>query len=576
MAIRQPIVSVLGHVDHGKTSLLDSIRGTTVNAAEPGQITQAIGASLVPNSVIQKVSGGLLEKFKIEIIIPGLLFIDTPGHEAFTTLRKRGGSVADLAILVIDINEGFQPQTDESLTFLKQFKTPFLVAATKVDLVYGWHPQKTTSFLESLQKQSEKINDKVEELVYRLVTQLSQRGFESERFDRISDFQKQIAIVPCSGKSGEGISELLVMLSGLSQRFLKDSLGISTQAKGTVLEVKEVRGLGTTIDVILYDGSVKVGDYLVIGAKKPLVTKIKALLMPPVLKELRMEKKFDSVKEVIAAAGVKISAPDLESVVAGSPIICVSKESEVEKAKKKVQQEVEEVEFTRDIDGVIAKADTLGSLEALIKILKDNEIPVKKAEIGQVTKQDVIELEPVKDELKKVILCFNVSLLPEAENLTREKNIPVFKNNIIYRVIEDYKKWRDEKSEREKSAKLDAVVRPCRIRILPGFVFRKRQPAIFGVEVLDGVVKVNTPMSLENGKDIGKVKKIEKEGKTLQEAKTGDKVAISMDEPTVGRQIKEGDVLISVITSHNMKLLKEVFDKLQEDELALLREWKLM
>lgn len=574
--IRQPIVSVLGHVDHGKTTLLDSIRGSTVQVGEAGGITQHIGASFIPDSVIEKLSGDLLTKLNIKIIIPGLLFVDTPGHEAFTTLRRRGGSVADLAILVIDINKGFQPQTDESLGYLKQFKTPFLVAATKVDMSYGWRSVRTTSILESFQKQSRDVQDEVEKLVYNIVAQLSEKEFESERFDRISDFKKQVAIVPCSGKTGEGISELLVMLAGLAQRFLKEKLEISKEAKGTVLEVKEVKGLGTTIDAIIYDGKISVGNYLIVGGKEPLVTKIKALLEPPVLKELRVEKKFQHVKEVRAAAGVKIAAPNLENVIAGSPIIAVISEEDVEDAKQKVLEELEDVEFTKDIDGVIAKADTLGSLEALIKILTDNGIPIKKAEIGTVNKQDIVELEPVKDELKRVILCFNVDLLPEAEIQTREKKIPVFKSNVIYKIVEDYQKWRDETSERKKQDKLEAVIRPCKVRILPGFVFRKRQPAIFGIEILEGVLKIDTPMSLEDGKDIGKVRKIEKEGKSLREVKTRDKVAISMEEPTIGRQIKEGDILISVITPHNLKVLKEVLDKLQIDERALLKEWEML
>ncbi len=574
--IRQPIVSVLGHVDHGKTSLLDAIRGSAVNLAEPGQITQHIGASCVPANVIKNVCGNLLEKLKIEIIIPGLLFIDTPGHEAFVTLRKRGGSVADLAVLVIDINEGFQPQTDESLEFLKQFKTPFVVAATKIDLIYGWKPQKTTCFKDSYNTQHDSVMNEIENKIYNIVAQLSERGFESERFDRITDFKKQVAIVPCSGKTGEGISELLVMLAGLAQRFLSNKLELSNIPKGSVLEVKEIKGLGTTIDAIIYDGVLKVGDLLVIGGKKPIITKIKALLRPSELKELRMEKKFESVKEVVAAAGIKISAPGLEEVIAGSPIVAVSKEDNVEEAKRMVEQEIEEIEFNKDVDGVLAKADTLGSLEALIKILGDNEIPIKKAEIGYVNKQDVIEIDAVKDDDKRVILCFNVDMLEEAETIAREKKIPVFKSNIIYRIVEDYKKWRDDKKEREKQIKLETVVRPARIRILPGFVFRNRQPAIVGVEVLEGVLKVNTPLALEDKRDVGKVKQIQKEGKNVEWIKTGDKAAISMDEPTVGRQINEGDILISVITPHNLRLLMEVWDKLQDDEKMLLSNWGMV
>lgn len=574
--LRQPIVSMLGHVDHGKTLLLDSIRGTTVQVGEAGGITQHIGASFIPIDVVEKFCGPLLKKFKIEIGIPGLLFIDTPGHEAFTTLRRRGGSVADLAILVIDINEGFQPQTDESLEFLKQFRTPFLVAATKVDLIPSWYPYQNACFMESFNKQGEGIQDDVEKKVYDLVSQLSMRGFEADRFDRVSDFKKQIAIVPTSGKTGEGIPELLMMLAGLSQAFLKDRLELSKKCRGTVLEIKEVIGLGTTIDAIIYDGKVKRGDHLIIGGDEPVTTKIKALLRPPVLKELRVEKKFDSVNEVSAAAGIKISAPGLENVIAGSPIICVSDESGVGEAKKTVQKEVEEVEFLKEGEGVVARSDTLGSLEALINILQKNEIPIKKAEVGSVTKQDIIELHPLKDDLKKVVLAFNVGVLPDADAMARDLKIEIFRNDIIYRLIEDYQKWCSEKKERRELDRLEKVVRPCMFRILPGFVFRKRKPAVFGVEVLAGVVKPNTPMKKEDGQDVGKIKNVQKEGQIIPSAKTGDKVAISMEEPTIGRQINEGDVLMSVITRNNMSSLKEIWDRLQDDEKQLLKEWKLV
>ncbi len=567
---------MLGHVDHGKTLLLDSIRGTTVQVGEAGGITQHIGASFIPIDIVKKFCGPLLERLKIGIDIPGLLFIDTPGHEAFTTLRRRGGSVADLAILVIDINEGFQPQTDESLEFLKQFKTPFLVAATKIDLVPGWYPYQNACFMDSFKKQSEGVQDDLEKRVYNLVSQLSMRGFEADRFDRVDNFKKQIAIVPTSGKTGEGVPELLMMLAGLSQAFLKDRLELSKRCRGTVLEIKEVTGLGTTIDAIIYDGTVKRGDYLVIGGKEPIVTKIKALLRPPVLKELRVEKKFDSVNEVHAAAGIKISAPGLETVIAGSPIICVSNQSQVDEAKKTVQKEMEEVEFSKEGEGVIARSDTLGSLEALIKILQKNEIPIKKAEVGSVVKQDIIELHPLKDDLKKVVLAFNVGVLPDAEAMARDLKIEIFKNNIIYRLIEDYQKWCSEKKERRELDKLEKVVRPCKFRILPGFVFRKRKPAVFGVEVLAGVVKPNTPMKKEDGKDVGKIKNIEKEGKIIPSANTGDKVAISMEEPTIGRQINEGDTLMSVITRSTVGSLREIWDRLHDDEKQLLKEWKLV
>jgi len=577
MTIRQPIVAVLGHVDHGKTTILDSIRGTIVQSGEAGGITQHIGASFIPIDVIKKFCGNLLKKLKIDVQIPGLLFVDTPGHEAFTTLRRRGGSVADLAILVVDVNKGFQPQTDESLEYLKKFKTPFVVAANKIDLVPGWYPQPKACFIDTIGEQSYDVSGDLEGKLYTLVAQLSERGFEAERFDRVEDFKKQVAIVPCSGKTGEGVPELLMVLAGLSQQFLKERLEVTGKAKGAVLEVKELKGFGTTVDVIVYDGIVHVGDHLIIGGKEPIVTKVKALLRPPVLKELRVEKKFEHVKKVTAAAGIKIAAPNLEGVIAGSPIIAVSNEDEIEGTKKRIEKEIEEVEFTLNVDGVVAKADTLGSLEALIKMLKDNGIPIRKAGIGPITKQDIVEADTVKEEERRIVLGFNVNVLKDAEELARDLEIKTFLNNIIYQLIEDYQDWFKESKERKKQAKISKLPRPCKLRILPGCVFRKRAPAVFGVEVTSGVVKPGTPMKVEkSGKDIGKVDQIQKEGKNVGKAQTGDKVAVSMEEPTVGRQINEGDTLVSIITRGNLQGLKEVWDKLQDDEKLLLKEWGLI
>jgi len=575
--IRQPIVAVLGHVDHGKTTILDSIRGSVVQEGEAGGITQHIGASFIPIDTIKGFCGDLLKKLKIDVKIPGLLFVDTPGHEAFTTLRRRGGSVADLAVLVVDINKGFQPQTNESLDYLKKFKTPFVIAANKIDLIPGWFPKPKSCFIDTVKEQGYDVSGDLEDKLYTIVGQLSERGFESERFDRVEDFKKQVAIVPCSGKTGEGIPELLMVLAGLSQQFLKERLEITNQAKGSVLEVKEVKGLGTTIDAVVYDGTIHVGDHLVIGGKEPIVTKVKALLRPPPLKELRVEKKFENIKEVSAAAGVKISAPGLEDVIAGSPIICVCHEHQIEEAKQKIQKEVEEVEFSLNVDGVVAKADTLGSLEALIKMLKDNDIPIRKAGIGPVIKQDVVEADTVQEEERRVIIGFNVKILNDAEELTRNLKIKTFFNKIIYQLIEDYQEWYKDGKERKGQSKLGKLIRPCKFRILRGLVFRNRAPAVFGVEVLAGVLKTDTPMKVEKSeKNVGRVDQIQKEGKNIPEAKTGDKVAVSMGEPTIGRQINESDVLVSVITKGNVKGLKEVWDKLQDDEKLLLKEWGLV
>ncbi|MEM5882806.1 MAG: translation initiation factor IF-2 [Candidatus Aenigmatarchaeota archaeon] len=573
--IRSPIIVCVGHIDHGKTTLLDCIRGTTVTKLEPGMITQHAGASYVPIETVQKICGDLLQKLKVKLFVPGLLFLDTPGHAAFITLRKRGGAVSDLAILVVDVMEGFQEQTDESLKVLREFKTPFVVAATKIDKIPGWVPFKNSCFFESFQKQSETVKNELERRIYTIIAQLSERGFNSERFDRVEDFRKQVAIVPCSGITGEGIPELLVVLAGLAQHFLKDRLELSSIAKGVVLEVKETVGFGITIDVILYDGKVKKGDFLVAGGKELLVTKIRALLRPKPLRELRVEKQFENVEEVSAAAGIKIAAPDLEKVIAGSPIRFVSSEEEIEKAKAEVQKEVEEVEFLKEVEGVVVKADTLGSLEAMIKILTDENIPIRKAEVGHVTKQDIIEAQNVSDEFRKVVLAFNVKILEEARNLAKDLKIEIFQNNIIYRLVEDYKQWAEKKKELKIKEKMERLVWPGKIKILPGYVFRVSKPAIFGIEVLSGRIRPKVLLINKEGKEIGEIKEIQREMQTISEAKVGDRVAISMEEPTVGRQIHEGEVLYVKVPETDLKeILKEFKSELTESELKIIEEMK--
>ncbi|WP_455391847.1 translation initiation factor IF-2, partial [[Eubacterium] cellulosolvens] len=286
MVIRQPIVSVLGHVDHGKTSLLDHIRGSTVVSREAGKITQHIGATEVPIETIMEICGELLQDKGLKI--PGLLFIDTPGHHAFTTLRARGGVLADIAVLIIDINEGLKPQTLESINILKQHKTPFIIAANKIDRINGWEPKYDRSFFESFNSQIKDVQDVIDNMLYRLIGDIFEEGLQTERYDRISDFTKTIAIIPISAKTGEGIPDLLMVLIGLAQRFLENQLETEKgPGEGTVLEVKEERGLGTTIDTIIFNGTIHKNDTIVIGTSvgKPIITKVKALLKPKPLDE---------------------------------------------------------------------------------------------------------------------------------------------------------------------------------------------------------------------------------------------------------------------------------------------------
>jgi len=577
--LRQPIVVVLGHVDHGKTTLLDKIRGTAVVKKEPGEMTQHVGASIVPASVIEKIAEPLKKMIPFKLEIPGLLFIDTPGHELFANLRRRGGSVADIAILVIDVNEGVMPQTVESIEILRERKVPFVVAANKIDKIPGWKSIPDAPFIESARHQSKKVLDELDRRIYTIIGQLAQRGIVSERFDRVRDFLRTIPIVPVSAKTGEGIPELLAVLAGMTQKYMSGKLKFTEgPAKGVVLEVKEEPGLGTTIDAIIYDGIIRRGDTIVLeGVNGPIVTKIRALLMPKPLTDIRVAKgEFTQVDEVVAAAGVKIVAPNLDEAVAGSPLYVIPRQESINEYKKRVEEEVGSLRFRKDVLGVVVKADTLGVLEALIEALNRHGVPVRLADVGPLTKREVLEAAVVAKENKYlgVVLLFNVKPLPGVEELAMKEGVKLFRDNIIYRLIESYEEWVREEKEREKQMELAKLIRPAKIRLLPGFVFRRSDPAIVGIEVLAGIIRPGYPLMRSDGRRIGEIMQIQQMGRTIKEAKKGDEVAISIrGNVLVGRHIKEGNILYTdVHISHVKTWLDKYFSELSEDEVEVLEE----
>jgi translation initiation factor 5B len=577
--LRSPIVTVLGHVDHGKTTLLDRIRGTAIVKKEPGEMTQHVGASFVPLSVIEKLVEPLKKLFPIKLTIPGLLFIDTPGHEIFANLRRRGGAVADFAIVVVDVIDGVMPQTVESIEILLSRKVPFLIAANKIDKIRGWRTYNTYSFLESARGQSPEVLEELDRLIYRLVGQLSTLSIPSERFDRIRDFTKYIAIVPISAKTGEGLAELLAVLAGLVQRYLTRRIAVAEgPAKGVVLEVKEVTGLGKCIDVIIYDGVIAKGDTIVVGGiPEPVVTKVRALLMPRPLEEMRVSgAEFVQVDEVAAAAGVRIVAPGLDNVVAGAPLYVARGEGEVGSLVAKVAEEVGQVRFLKNINGVVVKADTLGTLEALVMALERRGVPVRLADVGPLTKREALEASLVykQDRYLGAVLLFNVGVLPDAEEILRSEGIPVFRDNIMYRLIESYEKWVKEEKAREAEREFSSLSLPAKIRVLPGYVFRRSDPAIVGVEVLGGVLRPGSKLMRGDGRTLGEVMQIQSMGKPLREARKGDQVAISIKgNVMVGRHFDEGDVLYTEPSERELELLLEKFrDRVTEDMVDVIKE----
>jgi translation initiation factor 5B len=576
--MRQPIVCMLGHVDTGKTSLLDKIRGTAVQLREAGGLTQQIGASYFPFDTLVAITRQLMQNVNFTVKVPGLLVVDTPGHEAFANLRSRGGSVADIAILVVDAMHGFENQTYESLTILKSRKVPFIVAANKIDRIDGWVSEENRPFMKAYNAQSKWVKEDLDNRLYSMMGTLSREGFSSERFDRVRDFTKNVAIVPVSAKTGEGIGELLAVLIGLTQQYLEQKLQvIEGPAMGTVLEVREEVGLGITLNAIIYDGTLNADDTIVIGGKEgPITTKIRAILVPQPLDEIRdPRKKFNSIREAHAASGIKIAAPDIDDAIPGSALIAVGGEMTLSRAVEEVASEMERLRVQTDNVGIILKTDTLGSLEAIVESLRQREVPIRIADIGDVSRRDVVEAMSVKHEepLYGAILAFNVKILPDAEREAHDNKIQVFWNDIIYNLMDDYVRWMEEEREAKARKEFDELVKPGKIEIMDGYIFRRAKPAIFGAKVLGGQITPNVNMINVEGSRIGRISQIQDRGEAISRADEGQEVAVAMPQPIVGRHIKERDVLYVDIPERHAKQLRTKFaGRLTEKQAEALKE----
>ena len=571
---RQPIVVVLGHIDSGKTSLLDKIRGTAVQSREAGGITQHIGASFFPIETLEDLCGNLLEKVGGKIDIPGILVIDTPGHAVFTNLRNRGGSASDISILVIDAMKGIEVQTRESLDILRKRKVPFLIALNKLDTVPGWRP--SSSLTSSLKQLDESTRNNLDGRIYDVVGELSRHGIQSEAFYRLQDPQKQVAIVPVSAKTGEGIPELISLLIGLTQSYLKQKLTVSGNTRGIVLEVTEEPGLGDTANIILTDGILNKNDEIAVAKKEGAVlTKIKAIFMPKPLDEMRDPRdKFSPVNQVVAATGAKISTSDLEGVLGGSPIIGIN-DGNLELVKNEIESEIKSIFVETDNVGIIVKADTLGSLEAVVDTLKESNIAISTADTGMVSRKDVIKAQVITETDKYLgsILAFGVKVLDDAKEEANKNGIRIFSEPVLYDLVDEYRDWVTSDKENLQRTELDSIILPCKFQLIKGMVFRRNGPAVCGVEILGGSLKHKSSIINSEGKEVGVVKQIKDNGENIQNAPKGSEVSISMNEPVIGRTIREGEILYSLPANIGVRLLKDRHsDSLSEDELTILDE----
>ncbi|PIO36993.1 hypothetical protein AB205_0020720 [Aquarana catesbeiana] len=497
--LRAPVICVLGHVDTGKTKILDKLRHTHVQDSEAGGITQQIGATNVPLDAIKEQTKMVKNFDRENIKIPGMLIIDTPGHESFSNLRNRGSSLCDIAILVVDIMHGLEPQTIESLNLLKNKKCPFIVALNKVDRLYDWKKSPETDVAATLKKQKKNTKDEFEERTKAIIVEFAQQGLNAALFFENKDPRTFVSLVPTSAHTGDGMGNLIHLLVELTQSMLGKRLAHSEELRAQVMEVKALPGMGTTIDVILINGRLKEGDTIIVpGVEGPIVTQIRGLLLPPPMKELRVKNQYEKHKEVPAAQGVKILGKDLEKTLAGLPLLVAHKEDEIPVLRDELIHELKQTLNAIKLEekGVYVQASTLGSLEALLEFLKTSEVPYAGINIGPVHKKDIMKASVMleHDPQYAVILAFDVRIEREAQEMADSLGVRVFSAEIIYHLFDAFTKYRqDYKKQKQEEFKHIAVF-PCKIRILPQFIFNSRDPIVMGVIIEAGQVKQGTPI----------------------------------------------------------------------------------
>lgn len=509
--LRSPICCILGHVDTGKTKLLDKIRQTNVQEGEAGGITQQIGATYFPVEALEKKTAVVNKDGKFEFKVPGLLVIDTPGHESFTNLRSRGSSLCNIAILVVDIMHGLEPQTLESMRLLRDRKTPFIVALNKIDRLYGWSRIDNNGFQDSFSLQKKSVQQEFRDRLEATKVQFAEQGFNSELFYENKSMARNVSLVPTSAHTGEGIPDMLKLLVTLTQERMTNSLMYLSEVECTVLEVKVIEGLGTTIDVILSNGVLHEGDRIVLcGNPEPIATNIRALLTPAEMKELRIKSTYVHNKEVKAAMGIKIAADGLDTAIAGSRLLVVGKDDDEEDLMDEVMGDLQHLlaKVSKTGRGVSVQASTLGSLEALLEFLRVSKIPVAAISIGPVYKKDVLRAGVMLEKAKEyaVMLCFDVKVDKDAKAYADEIGVKIFEADIIYHLFDRFTAHMKALEEQRKEDSKMLAVFPCVLK--PVAVFNKKDPIVVGVDVVEGNLRLLTPIAAIKINPVTKVKEI--------------------------------------------------------------------
>jgi len=583
--LRAPIVCVLGHVDAGKTKILDKLRHSNVQLGEAGGITQQIGATFIPMENIQSHISKIDERFHTKTRIPGILLIDTPGHASFTNLRSRGSSLCDIAVLILNIDKGIEKQSVESLDLLRMRKTPFIIALNQIDRTYNWRRFDWSGFEDSYRKQKDQQKRLFDEKVEQNKMQFIKNNINAELYYKNTNMKEYVNMVPTSAITGEGLPDLLGLLVYLTDNYLIRQITYKEEVKCSILEVKVLETIGTTIDVVLVNGTIHVGDKIVIGGLLgPIKTVVKIILLPKPMKEMRVKCEYERYDEISGAIGVKIFCPDLENALAGSPLYVYKTEEEAEHYCNEISKDFNSIVqkyLNKKGKGIMVQASTLGSLEAILTFLNEQKVEVAVVGVGNLNKKDVIKLQikhaedenVMKEDL--VILCFDNKVLPEAQKVADENGIKIFVDDIIYHLFDKFIEFKNKSILERKKEKEKEAIFPCSLKTV--MFINKKDPLIIGVSVTEGVLKIGTPIyCVEKNLPLGVVESIEREKKPINNVRPNDgdvaiRIKVADSSLAAGRHFDESSTYVSQITRNSINALKNYF---RED--MTTDDWKLV
>lgn len=581
---KEPICCILGNVDAGKTSLIDKMKSTKVQKSEAGGITQKINTVILPFNA---------NKFNV----PGVILIDTPGHESFYSLRELGATLCNVVILLVDIMEGVKEQTIKSIDLVKSKRIPYVVALNKVDRVVNWESDSSVSIVKNLKKQANNTVLHFEELVRNIITQFAENGLNVELFNRNTDSRKYGSLFPLSAKTGEGIHDLMGGLIKLIATHRKADIIIKPTFKGILTDINIQKGIGKCLNVLVYDGYLNKQDTLVVGGMNgayfKTITKMAVSTQPS---------KFQLVNDVKASTLTYITTKgDYETdYIIGSPVYTIpstltgKSKTDVEKVARKaievyLKKKDDEINKNKSRHGVLVYASTFGALMAITNHLDDIGVPYIDAKVKDVKSLDlqkVISMNNSEDsKIYNIIIAFDVHVDLKAHDMLKNNlDVSLIEDNIIYRVFEKLEET-IETNKGNVSLKYKRMMStPCILEILKGkeFIIARRDPIILGVKVMSGELVKNTILQVIRKKKIiilGRVTGIQSNNKDVEKGEVNQEVAVRIDntEDTAklyGRDFDNTDQLISQLSEHHRYIftkhlyqdssdnIQDAFDKL--------------